>query len=151
MTDTEAKALKDELSKPAYADAIKEGNDAALVDALNAQQDAPELAVSLPIVPVAAFGSLLLTARLNVFGLKDPAKQAFYSSMFTDLLLIMLISQSADLSHSQVSGFMGQAVADGLITQADIAGTVTRPGSIAEKVAGRILTVDDISFVLRGA
>lgn len=150
MTDEQLKALKTELAKPDYADLIAKGNDAGIVDILNAVQTDPSFAVPLNPVPVANFGNVMLTARLGVFQLKDAQKQAFYSSMFTDLLLIMLIAGTADLGQQAVSGFIQQAIADGLVSQDEVNAAVMRQGSIAEKLLSRTAALSDVSFVLRG-
>jgi hypothetical protein len=138
--------LQSELAKPAYASAISHGNDAEVVRLLNAVSQ--DVVVADTVITRPRFILAVAPALLALAG-----KDATAKDKWDRVLAAVVTPDSVELTNPTVQYMFGLAVADGLLTQAQLDQVGRRPGSVAEILGGpgTSVTLSDVSFALRGS
>lgn len=129
-----------------YAARIVVGDDAGLARLLNARTGPGAATIALTSVPKSDFLVGLRPALLAL-----AAKSAAIQGKW-DRILAAIQSADAVRIDPITIGLLGQAVADGLLTQAQVDAIGSRIGSRAERLfgLGTVVLSSDVSYALRG-
>lgn len=137
LTDFDSQRLRLQIqADPLLAEHARRGRDADILAELNAPRD--DIQVTRSRVDAVEFDALI-----------DPAERPALSSEQLQHLSVLLVAGQVDMQSDSVTVFAETILADKPASRSRINACKTRPGSVAERDFGQVLTVNDVSNALR--